>query len=76
MAKKQKKEKNDVITSEQIQKFRRAERRKSDLERNSFVRGGPHQTARIDERDRTSNTVSYEELGELIEEELVEDYES
>lgn len=74
MAKK-KKENNEVITSEQLRKFDRAARRQIDLERNSFIRGGAHKTAKIDVRDRTSNTVSSDELEELLEEEVVDEYE-
>ena len=63
----------DVITSEQLMKIERASRRNADLEKGTFIRTGPHWTSKRDEESRESNTLSVEELKELLAEEPSDD---
>lgn len=79
MAKKLKKERSEedmVITSEQLQKFERAARRQEEINRGKNIKSGSgaHATSRRDVEDRTSNTVSEEEIKQIFLETL-EEYE-
>lgn len=74
MAKKERKEKEKLtISSEEQRKMERAARRKVDLEKGTFIRGGAHKTAKKDVVERTSTKISTQELEELIEEEDIYD---